>query len=69
MLNKQDYSQIRRNQIKMKKFLIIIGIIFLLLFFIIFFISDLPHDCGADYDCALEKYGKRIGFPNLESLS
>ena len=52
----------------MKKFLIIIGVIVLFLFFIIFFVEDW-HDCGADYDCALEKYGKRIGFPILESLS
>ena len=38
----------------MKKILIIIGVIVLFLFFIIFFLQD---DCGADYDCAIEKFG------------
>ena len=40
----------------MIKFSIIIGVIVLFLFFIIFFVEDW-HDCGADYDCALEKFG------------
>ena len=42
----------------MKQFLIIMGVIFLMIFFLIFFVDELEHDCGADYDCALEKYGK-----------
>ena len=52
----------------MKKFLIIIGVIVLFLFFIIFFISELPHDCGADYDCALEKFGS-LSFETNKALS
>ena len=41
----------------MKKFLIIMGVIILMIFFLIFFVDDADYDCGADYDCALEKFG------------
>ena len=26
-------------------------------FVVIFFVDDADYDCGADYDCALEKFG------------
>ena len=33
------------------------GVIILMIFFLIFFVDDADYDCGADYDCALEKFG------------
>ena len=52
-----------------KKFLIIMGVIILMIFFLILFVDDADYDCGADYDCALEKYGKYPLNNNLESVS
>jgi len=42
----------------MKKILKIIAVVLAILIFIIFliFFND-DYDCGADYDCALEKFG------------